>query len=86
MEAAIEEARYVAGEPGRRPGSTLDFFGSSVPLGVRHDGQGGRLVWADPDTGLSFAFLTDAVTFLPWEQSSRAWELSTLAGGLRGER
>lgn len=77
---------YVAGEPGRRRGSELDFFGSTVSArAFGHDGQGGSLVWADPASGLSFAFLTDTVTFLPWEHDPRASELSTLAGRLRAE-
>ncbi|BBC30960.1 hypothetical protein SGFS_022540 [Streptomyces graminofaciens] len=76
---------YVAGEPGARPRSELAFFGSTVsPRAFGHEGQGGNVVWADPDSGLSFAFLTNTVTFMPWEHNDRARELSTLAGRLLG--
>ncbi|MEU6408223.1 serine hydrolase domain-containing protein [Microbispora sp. NPDC046933] len=76
---------YVAGEPAARPGTDQAFFGSSVsPRAFGHDGQGGNLVWADPDSGLSFAYLTNTVTFMPWERDDRAAQLSTLAGRLLG--
>ncbi|MEU6729372.1 serine hydrolase domain-containing protein [Nonomuraea wenchangensis] len=74
---------YVAGEPSARPGSEQQFFGSAVsPRAFGHDGQGGNIVWADPDSGLSFAFLTNTVTFMPGQPNGRAAELSTLAGQL----
>jgi CubicO group peptidase (beta-lactamase class C family) len=76
---------YVAGEPADRPGGELDFFGPAVsPETFGHNGQGGNLVWADPESGLSFAFLTNTVAFMPWEPNGRAAELSTLAARLRG--
>ncbi|WP_285493964.1 serine hydrolase domain-containing protein [Actinomadura sp. NBRC 104425] len=75
---------YIAGDPADRPGGELAFFGPAVsPRTFGHDGQGGNFVWADPDSGLSFAFLTNTVTFMPWESNGRASELSTIAAGLR---
>jgi CubicO group peptidase (beta-lactamase class C family) len=76
---------YIAGQPAQRPGGELQFFGSTVsPRTFGHDGQGGNFVWADPESGLSFAFLTSTVIFMPGQPNGRATELSTLAGRLLG--
>lgn len=74
---------YLAGDPSARAGSELAFFGSkSSPDAFGHDGLGGNFVWADPESGLSVAFLTNTITFMPWEHHERAARLSTLAACL----
>lgn len=76
---------FLAGPPSDRPGSEREFFGSTVSAATfGHDGLGGNLAWSDPATGVSFVFLTNTVTFLPWHQHPRASALSSLAGRLRG--
>jgi CubicO group peptidase (beta-lactamase class C family) len=76
---------FIAGEPSARPDSEADFFGQSVsPTAFGHDGLGGNFVWADPDSGLSVAFLTNTIRFMPFQHHSRASRLSTLAGRLLG--
>lgn len=60
------------------------FFGTTVSPGAfGHQGQGGQIAWADPATGLSFAYLTNTVVFPPGGCfHPRARQLSTLAGEL----
>lgn len=75
---------YAAGEAEDRRGEAA-FFGSAVsPEAFGHDGQGGQMVWADPASGLSFAFLTDTVTYIPTEQVRWPGEISTRVGELFG--
>jgi CubicO group peptidase (beta-lactamase class C family) len=53
------------------------FFGTRVSAeAFGHEGLGGQMVWADPESGLSFAFLTDTVTFAPTEQVRWGAEIS----------
>jgi len=76
---------YAAGGPEDRYGEGA-FFGSAVsPEAFGHEGQGGQMVWADPATGLSFAFLTDTVTFTPIEQVRWCAAISTRVAELFGE-
>jgi CubicO group peptidase (beta-lactamase class C family) len=76
---------FLAGDPSARAGSEAGFFGSEVSSGAfGHDGLGGNFVWADPQTGLSAAFLTNTITFMPWEHHERAARLSTLAARVLG--
>jgi CubicO group peptidase (beta-lactamase class C family) len=72
-----------AGPPAERYGERT-FFGSAVSArAFGHQGQGGQIAWADPDTGLSFAYLTNTVVFPPGGCfHPRARELSTLAAQL----
>jgi CubicO group peptidase (beta-lactamase class C family) len=57
------------------------FFGANVSdRAFGHQGQGGQIAWADPATGLSFAYLTNTVVFPPGGCfHPRARSLSTLA-------
>jgi len=66
-----------AGEVKTRRGEA-GFFGSGVSARCfGHGGLGGQMAWADPTSGLSFALLTDTVTFTPLEQSEWGAEIST---------
>jgi CubicO group peptidase (beta-lactamase class C family) len=68
-----------AGPPEGRFGER-DVFGSAVSdRTFGHGGQGGQIAWADPDTGLSFCYLTNTVVFPPFCFHPRARELSSLA-------
>lgn len=51
-----------------------------------HGGAGGQIAWADPATGLSFAYLTNGFDRDLVRQSSRTATLSTLASSLCQER
>lgn len=56
-------------------------FGGSVvtPRAFGHDGAGGQLAFADPDTGLSFAFATDGYDLDTIRRSRRSRELADAA-------
>lgn len=59
----------------------LRGFGSSVsPLAFGHNGAGGQISWADPTTGLSFAYVTNGSDANVIRQFRRGMSLSTLAG------
>ncbi|MCU1415604.1 MAG: CubicO group peptidase beta-lactamase class family [Microbacteriaceae bacterium] len=74
-----------AGSPSERYGERT-FFGPHVSeLAFGHQGQGGQVAWADPATGLSFAFLTNTVVFPPGGTfHGRSRELSALAAKALG--
>lgn len=57
------------------------FFGDAVSaLAFGHQGQGGQIAWCDPQTGLSFSYLTNTVVFPPGGNfHPRARTLSGLA-------
>ncbi len=46
-----------------------------------HMGAGGQIAWADPATGISFAFLTSGAERDPARQGARGLRLSSLAAG-----
>jgi CubicO group peptidase (beta-lactamase class C family) len=49
----------IAGEP---PDALLRGFGhGQSPRTFGHDGAGGQIAWADPDSGLSFCYLTNGL-------------------------
>jgi CubicO group peptidase (beta-lactamase class C family) len=60
------------------------FFGAGVSeRAFGHQGQGGQIAWADPETGLSFCYLTNTVVFPPGGCfHPRARELATLAAAV----
>ena len=56
-------------------------FGKSVSAGTfGHDGAFGQIAWADPASGLSFAYLTNGLDQDGIRQGRRGLDLSTLAG------
>jgi CubicO group peptidase (beta-lactamase class C family) len=90
------EAPDAAGRPMRRSLSFVHagpvterygertFFGPNVSSrAFGHQGQGGQIAWADPVTGLSFAYLTNTVVFPPGGCfHPRARALSALAANI----
>ena len=56
-------------------------FGRTVsPRAFGHNGAAGQLAWADPDTGLSFAFLTNGMDRHRIREGRRGVALASLAG------
>lgn len=69
-----------AGRPADRYGERTFFGPSTSERTFGHQGQGGQIAWADPMTGLSFAFLTNTVVFPPGGTfHGRSRELSAIA-------
>lgn len=59
----------------------LRGFGSSVSgRAFGHGGAGGQIAWADPVSGLSFAYVTNGIDANVIRQARRGIELSTIAG------
>jgi CubicO group peptidase (beta-lactamase class C family) len=50
------------------------------PGAFGHPGAGGQLAWADPATGLSFAYLTNGLDQHAVREPRRGTSLSSLAG------
>ena len=73
-----------AGDPSDRYGERV-FFGPDVSARTfGHQGMGGQIAWADPQSGVSFAYLTNTIVFPPGgTYHPRARELSQLAGATR---
>lgn len=68
----------VAGDDGH---AWLRGFGHAAgPRTFGHTGAGGQIAWADPDSGLSFCFLTNGIDADEDATFARSTELSTLAG------
>ena len=67
----------VAGDDGN---AVLRGFGRAVgPRTFGHTGAGGQIVWADPDSGLSYCFLTNGIDADEAAVFERSAALSTLA-------
>ncbi|HET7488063.1 MAG TPA: serine hydrolase domain-containing protein [Acidimicrobiales bacterium] len=61
----------------------LRGFGSSVSArAFGHNGAAGQVAWADPVSGISFAYCTNGIDAHVIRQFRRGMELSTLAGSL----
>lgn len=59
----------------------LRGFGSTVSgRAFGHGGAGGQIAWADPGSGLSFAYVTNGIDANVIRQAKRGIELSSLAG------
>jgi CubicO group peptidase (beta-lactamase class C family) len=72
-----------AGPVSGRYGERIFFGARTSEKAFGHQGLGGQVVWADPETGLSFAYLTNTIVFPPGgSYHPRAFELSMLAAAL----
>lgn len=70
----------VAGDDGH---ASLRGFGhTSSPRAFGHNGAGGQVAWADPATGLSFAYLTNGLDAHFLRQWRRSTGLSSRAARL----
>lgn len=68
----------LAGDDGL--GFIRGFGTATSPRAFGHGGAGGQIAWADPESGLSFAFATNGIDVNIIRQGRRGLELSTLAG------
>lgn len=70
----------IAGDP---PDAQLRGFGhGQSPRTFGHDGAGGQIAWADPDSGLSFCYLTNGLDQDIIREARRKIGLSTRAAAL----
>ncbi len=60
------------------------FGRATSPRAVGHNGAGGQISWADPVTGLSFAYATNGIDANVIRQFRRGMALSTMAAELVG--
>ena len=58
------------------------FASTNSPRTYGHMGAGGQVSWADPATGLSFAYLTNGLDRNPLRMGARGLSLSYRAGGV----
>ena len=61
------------------------FGNTNSPLAFGHNGAGGQLCWADPETGLSFVYLTSGHDRNPIRQGRRGVSISSLAAQCRAD-
>jgi CubicO group peptidase (beta-lactamase class C family) len=74
----------VAGDDNLAP---MRGYGTTVgPRTFGHAGAGGQLAWADPDSGISFTYLTNGIDRHYLREWGRSSELNTLAGQCRRDR
>jgi CubicO group peptidase (beta-lactamase class C family) len=66
----------ISGDESRR---FRGFGRTNSPAAFGHNGAGGQLVWADPETGISFAYLTPGHDRNSVRQGSRGVAISSLA-------
>lgn len=67
----------VAGEEPAR--AARGFGRTNSPCAFGHNGAGGQVAWGDPETGISFAFLTNTFDRNPIRQGRRGLALSSRA-------
>jgi CubicO group peptidase (beta-lactamase class C family) len=72
----------IAGDESR----TYRGFGhTNSPASIGHNGAGGQIAWADPATGLSFAYVTGGHDRNPIREARRCVAISSLAAVLTGQ-
>lgn len=72
----------IAGDESR----TYRGFGHThSPAAIGHNGAGGQIAWADPVTGLSFAYVTGGHDRNPIREARRCVAISSLAAVLTGQ-
>ena len=62
------------------------FGKTNSPFAFGHNGAGGQLCWADPDTGLSFVYLTSGHDRNPIRQGRRGVSISSLAAECKSRK
>jgi CubicO group peptidase (beta-lactamase class C family) len=67
----------TAGDDGHDVRRGFGRTGSAATFG--HNGAGGQIAWADPETGLSFTYLTNGLDAHPIRQARRGVALSSIA-------
>ncbi len=72
----------TAGGDGK--GTFRGFGKTGSPRRFGHNGAGGQLAWADPDSGLSFVYLTNGLDAHPIRQAKRGVALSSIAAEVVG--
>ncbi|HYD08503.1 MAG TPA: serine hydrolase domain-containing protein [Acidimicrobiales bacterium] len=72
----------VAGADGK--GSLRGFGKTGSPRIFGHGGAGGQIAWADPDTGLSFGYMTNGLDQHTFRQARRTVALSSIAAECAG--
>ena len=55
------------------------FGKTGSPSRFGHNGAGGQIAWADPESGLSFVYLTNGLDAHPIRQAHRGVALSSIA-------
>jgi len=63
-----------------------NFADTSSPRAFGHGGMGGQVAWGDPETGLSFSFLTSGFDRNPIRYGARGVKLSSLAAACIAEQ
>lgn len=72
----------VAGDDGQHVRRYAAFGRRCSPRSFGHAGAHGQVAWADPETGLSFAYLTNGIDADLMREGFRAYIVSTLASQL----
>ena len=93
--AAARRARPPSGPPAqpgppadhgrprrRRSGATERAAAHNSPRAFGHDGAGGQIAWANPDTGLSFCYLTNGLDENIMRQKRRLLAIGSRAASL----
>jgi len=72
----------VAGDDGQHALRYASFGEGNSPRAFGHAGAHGQIGWADPETGISFAYATNGVSADPMREGRRAYLLSSAAASL----
>ena len=67
----------IAGDDGKA--SMRGFGKTNTPTTFGHSGAGGQIAWADPESGLSFVYLTNGLDQHMVRQARRSVALCSIA-------